>query len=156
MTKPTIKLSSNSFSQVTRPKTKFLIHKKSHPKLYQASHNSDCSPYLILTLARNNAQKNPQVLSLFKNSKKNAQNLDDLAEIASTIEQTSNPLDTLPSVLQNVEGTMNEAEQGLDFLIQSQKQSEASNTNPLSLFSDNELEVVLQNLGEDFFSQNVE
>ncbi len=155
MTKPTIESPSSSLSQVTRPKTQFLIHKKSHPTLYKVSHNSNCSPYLVSTLIRENAQKNPEVLLLFKNSKKNAQSLGDLADAALTIEQTSNSLDKVTSVLQNIEDRLNDTQQQLESLIPKQNELEESTSN-LSFFSDNDLEAVIQSLGEGFFSKNVE
>lgn len=155
MTKPTIKSPSSSLSQVTRPKPQSPIHRESkleaQQKLHSVSKNAGSSPLLIWTLIRTNAQENPEVLSLFKNSKKNAQSLDDLAEIASTIEQTSNSLDKVTSVLQNIEDRLNDTQQQLESLILKQNELEESTSN-LSFFSDNDLEAVIQSLGEDFLS----
>jgi hypothetical protein len=114
MTKPTIKSSSRSLSKVMRPEAEFPIHKKSHPKLYTTSYKSDCSPYLVWTLIRKNAQQNPVVLSLFKNSNKNAPSLGDLGEAASSklvsvenalneIEQPSSQVDSFSQALKNFE-----------------------------------------------------
>lgn len=56
-----------------------------------------------MALARKNAQKHPEVLSLFKNSNKNAPSLDDLAEeAAAKLDQVSNTRNSVLIDLDNV------------------------------------------------------
>ncbi len=153
MTKPNTKSSSSTLSQVRRPKAELSISKKSHPQLYKVSYNSDCSPYLILTLARKNAQKHPEVLSLFKNSNKNAPSLDDLAEEASTkLDQVSNKLKSVLIDLDNVnispETSLNSDKEGREV---STDLSESLFKN----FSTEELNLLLESLNCDSSEQTI-
>lgn len=140
MTKPNTKHSS-VFSRPTRQKTEYLIHKKYHPKLYHISYNSDCSPYLIWTLIRNNAKQNPALL--FKNSKQNGPSLDDLAKAALS------KVDSLSQALKNFEDALE------SMIVSSNK---AVTTNLSDSFKDldtEELELALQSLDDDSSEQTI-
>lgn len=162
MTKPTIKSSSHSLSQVTRPKIEFLIHKKSHPKLYQASYNSDCSPYLIWTLMRKNAQQNPAVL-LFKNSNKNAPSLGDLAEAASTqITSIESALNKLDQVFEDLKSTLSDLdnlniypETSLNLAKKLENVSTDFSDSSFKNFSIEELQLLSESLDDDFSEQTI-
>ena len=160
MTKPTIKSSSSSLGQVTLPKEEFTIHKKSHPKLYTASYKSDCSPYLVFTLIRKNAQQNPEVLSLFKNSKKNAPSLGDLAEAAlceiasgenasNKLEQPSSKVDSFSQVLKNFEDA-------LESMTASRNEAVTINlSDSLEDLDIDELALAIQSLDDDSSEQTI-